>query len=62
MNSIRKVMLIDDDEDDHLIFGEAIRAVAPGVELVYVYGHKDLPASGPCNTPDILFLDINMPS
>jgi len=59
--TIRKVLLIDDDQDDFAFFEEAIKQIDPSIEVAYISGVQDLPKEGPCNIPDVLFLDINMP-
>lgn len=58
---VQQILLVDDDEDEYLLFEEMIQDVSPGVELTYFT--KPLqwlqrPAS--CK-PDLIFLDINMP-
>lgn len=58
-----RILLIDDDQDDQLLFREAIRDITTeivfetadnGVEGLKCLTHVD-------KLPDILFLDINMP-
>ena len=59
-----KILLADDDEEDREIFTEAIREVAPQVEvnmavngqqLMHMLNAQDTPL------PHIIFLDLNMP-
>ena len=58
------VLLIDDDEDDMLFFSEALDQLAPEMKLEYFscglqalekLVHKQI------KTPDVIFLDLNMP-
>lgn len=64
MVKYKKVMLIDDDEDDKLLFTEAVKVASPASEMICFdnaeAGIKFLTA---LNTllPDIIFLDLNMP-
>ena len=61
---MRKILLIDDDEDDAEVFKEAIREVDPDAVVFWYSGcetknfiiEKQIPLS------DIIFLDINMPA
>ena len=59
------VLLIDDDEDDAQFFSEALSEIAPDLGLEYCNSGKqaldklDHPQS---RTPDIIFLDLNMPA
>ncbi len=56
-------VLADDDEDDHLIFNEAILHTKLPLELSYAEdGRKLLEALENDVIPDVLFLDINMPN
>ena len=58
------IFLVDDDEDDCLLFEDALREVCDttelrtandGVELMDILENKMPP------TPDVIFLDLNMP-
>jgi CheY-like chemotaxis protein len=62
MNS--KILLVDDDADDRLLFIEAWQATAPeiflstssnGRKALFAINNKEI------ETPDLIFLDINMP-
>ncbi|MBE9464676.1 response regulator [Dyadobacter subterraneus] len=66
MNKIERkyIFLVDDDEDDCLLFEDALREVCDttelrtandGVELMDILENKIPP------TPDVIFLDLNMP-
>jgi CheY-like chemotaxis protein len=60
-----KILLIDDDSDDRVLFREAIQEIAPDTTCVTESeGYKalaDLFDSRP-PLPDVIFLDINMPT
>jgi len=60
---IRNVFLADDDDDDQLIFIEALAAVAPDIKCETAFNGKE--ALEKLNElrvlPDLIFLDINMP-
>ena len=58
----KKILLIDDDEDDQLIFIDAITEIQYEIECITAFNCaeglsrlKELPH------PDFIFLDINMP-
>lgn len=66
MNNIERkyIFLVDDDEDDCLLFEDALREVCDttelrtandGIELMDILENKMPP------TPDVIFLDLNMP-
>lgn len=60
-----KILLIDDDSDDRLLFCEAIEEIAPETTCVTEqYGGKALAdLNNSANVmPDVIFVDINMPS
>jgi DNA-binding NarL/FixJ family response regulator len=59
--TVKKVLLIDDDQDDFAFFEEAVRQIDPSIEVAHISNVNDLPKDGSCNIPDVLFLDINMP-
>lgn len=57
-----KVYLIDDDEDEYLLFKQAVSELKLGVEVRYINNCAemlDLLDKG--DIPDLLFLDLNMP-
>lgn len=63
MNTITKVLMVDDDSDDQLLFKDAIREIAPticcdvannGIEALDHLENISPP-------PSIIFLDLNMP-
>jgi CheY-like chemotaxis protein len=61
-NGSYKVYLIDDDEDEYLLFQQAIKELNIDVEVTYINNcgeMLDLLDKG--HIPDLLFLDLNMP-
>ena len=59
----KAILLIDDDEDDQLIFIDAIKEVNPGLVCLAADNGGDaylqLESSSPA--PSLIFLDLNMP-
>lgn len=56
------ILLVDDDEDDHDIFREAIAIVRPECKMVFAKdGEQGLSQLSTGMHPDFIFLDINMP-
>ena len=56
------ILLVDDDEDDHDIFREAVAIVKPGCEMVFAKdGEQGLAQLNSGSLPDFIFLDVNMP-
>ena len=56
------VLLIDDDIDDRMIFGEVLKELAP--DIIYheaTNGEDALSKLGGNMIPDLIFLDLNMP-
>ncbi len=60
---MNKIFLIDDDEDDHVFFKAALRAIQPALQCeIAVNGKTALHALRTNSSlPDIIFLDLNMP-
>ena len=58
-----KVLLAEDDEDDQFFFSDALAELPFPTELTIVSNGKDAveKLSHSENTPDIIFLDLNMP-
>ena len=63
MIKYRKILLIDDDEDDQLLFSDALNEIDPslkyymasnGIDALRKLEHYEV-------EPDIIFLDLNMP-
>lgn len=60
----RNIYLVDDDEDDRMIFAEALFEIDNKVMLTYAhdgYQLMELLYMQPNHLPDIIFMDINMP-
>ncbi|MEZ2446235.1 response regulator [Chitinophaga sp. RCC_12] len=56
------VLLIDDDIDDRMIFGEVLKELAP--DIIYheaINGEDALLKLNNNLAPDLIFLDLNMP-
>jgi CheY-like chemotaxis protein len=60
---IRKILLVDDDDDDAWLFGEAIKEISTSLICERVTDGLEailfLEKSAPL--PDMIFLDLNMP-
>lgn len=58
-----KILLVDDDLDDCLLFSEAIRAIDPGIccEIAHRAEAALNKLITKADRPDIIFLDVNMP-
>jgi CheY-like chemotaxis protein len=58
-----KVMLVDDDSDDRMLFTEAIKHIDETIEFELATDGKDAikKLKGTETLPDAIFLDINMP-
>jgi DNA-binding response OmpR family regulator len=58
----KKIWLADDDKDDCELFEDALKQILPSVSLITIpNGEQLIHMLTPSNTPDMLFLDINMP-
>jgi CheY-like chemotaxis protein len=62
-STIKKCLLVDDDQDDREIFQLAISEIGINIDCFFYYNAIDalngLKSGGP--KPDIIFLDLNMP-
>lgn len=57
-----RILLVDDDEDDHDIFREAVLMVKPDCQLTVARdGEQGLLHLTGAVLPDYIFLDVNMP-
>ena len=56
-----KILLVDDDTDDCLLFCEAINLIDKNIECVIVENGKEALLALKTLVPDIIFMDINMP-
>jgi len=64
MDSIEKILLIDDDPDEHYLFKAAVSRVRKDIECLFASGVVDaftLLEGIKGNLPDLIFLDVNMP-
>jgi DNA-binding NtrC family response regulator len=59
----KKILLIDDDEDDHEIFMKAMEKTSSSVECIVINNAKDALRKLRANeiATDLIFLDLNMP-
>lgn len=59
----RNIVLIDDDEDDHEIFFEAVKEISPSIQCTTFFdAAQALSELGEMEVaPDVIFLDMNMP-
>ncbi|WP_211999979.1 response regulator [Chitinophaga sp. HK235] len=56
------VLLVDDDVDDRMIFGDVLKELVP--DIIYneaINGEDALERLGNGLVPDLIFLDLNMP-
>ncbi len=60
---IRSICLVDDDDDDRMIFAEVLSEIYPSIDLQLVESGADLSQKlyVENNSPDIIFLNVNMP-
>ena len=57
----KKILLIDDDEDEQWIFTEAVKEISNSIKCLYACTAKEgLELSKP-SPPDYIFIDVNMP-
>lgn len=60
-HTIHQILFIDDDEDDFLLFKEAVRLVNTGIAVSFIQDCDKDPSKFPWLQPDLIFLDLNMP-
>ena len=63
-NTIKNIMLADDDEDDCLFFKDALDELSLNTSFTAVHDGEQLMKyleTVSTNLPDVLFLDLNMP-
>lgn len=59
--SIKSILLVDDDQDDYYLFGEALKKTGFSISLSYSSNFLEAVAYLTTQLPDIIFLDLNMP-
>jgi CheY-like chemotaxis protein len=59
--SIRHIVLVDDDQDDCEMFGEALHEFDKGLTLSCLNDNEQLLSFLREKAPDMIFLDVNMP-
>jgi CheY-like chemotaxis protein len=55
------ILLADDDTDDQFFFKEALKSIDPLIKLVIANDGQDALKKLESFTPELIFLDINMP-
>jgi len=58
---VSKVLMIDDDEDDCMVFKMALAETDRDVKFIYLNGCDGMEATIQQTNPDLIFLDINLP-
>lgn len=59
--TLRKILLIDDDQDDCYLFTDAIKTAFPSIQLTCLNDVMDIFPYLEVKAPDLIFLDLNMP-
>lgn len=58
---IAKVVLIDDDEDEYMLFSDALKRIDHTIHICHVSGPVQDEEAKRSRLPNLVFLDINMP-
>jgi CheY-like chemotaxis protein len=58
---ILSILLADDDEDDALVFSETVKGIDPAIRIEHVLDGLKLMQLLTHYSPDILFIDLDMP-
>ena len=60
---VRHILIADDDEDDRMLFSDALQQVSQTIRLSMVADGMELLSmlKGAAVLPDVIFLDLNMP-
>jgi CheY-like chemotaxis protein len=58
---IHRILFIDDDEDDFLLFKETMKGIDPSITVTHLEQCDQDPSKFPWLEPDLIFLDLNMP-
>jgi CheY-like chemotaxis protein len=60
---LKHILIADDDEDDRMLFADALRRVSTEVELsMAADGDELLTEKNSPRLPDVVFMDLNMPA
>ena len=59
---IKKILLIDDDQDEQVIFSEALKEIADSIKCAFALTAEEGLKIIKEFMPDLVFLDINMPA
>ena len=57
----KRVLLIDDDDEDQEIFIQQLAQFNPGIEVISAFNGKEALTLLSKTSPNYIFLDINMP-
>ena len=58
----KNIWLVDDDEDDRIVFEEAVKEIIPFTQITTFSNGEALLQLLDLMIPDVIFLDINMPA
>jgi len=58
---ILRILYIDDDQDDHEIFEDALKEIHPDAKATYLLNAQNIQDDLKPPLPDIIFLDYNLP-
>ena len=61
MNLTKRIMLIDDDLDDQLLFRDAVHTVRPDLQCELASSCMEALKQLELSAPDLIFMDLNMP-
>src|SRR3954468_2631058 len=56
-----RILYIDDDLDDHEIFGEVLKEINPDAKVTYLLNARNILDHLKPPLPNIIFLDYNLP-
>lgn len=59
---MRRLLLVDDDEEEFELFLSAAKEVVKDIDVIHADGCNDVLSILQNTNPDIVFLDINMPT
>jgi CheY-like chemotaxis protein len=59
---MRRLLLVDDDEEEFELFLSAVKEISKDVEVIHAAGCGDILSILSADQPEIVFLDINMPT